>query len=303
MLAAMALPLMAIPVAAASMPQPAPGQPIQAGARGQAALAGVAQVAARAMTASPIALAGSEPLAAAVPGTLPMPAPAAQEQMVQAGTPDTGAGQEQAPAPGAAPASGEAGARQVAATSSDRGAVEQATPAAMPSTSAPASGWGIAASAPSQPAAPATVALAGPPAAWRQTLHEALGDRLQMQVGNNFQQAVIRLEPPDLGRIDIAIRHSAGTLEVALSATHGEVVRQLHSVSDNLRNDLAGRQYSEVTISVSQAPRAQQPGASAFADQQGRQRQGGREQDDTTPGLALADAGLATSTFSLNGRE
>jgi flagellar hook-length control protein FliK len=225
--------------------------------------------------------------------------------MAQASAPVTGDGQDQASPSGTAAASGEAAAppAAVASGTGERSATEQATPAANPATAAPVSGWGIGAPAPAQPAAPATVALAGPPAAWRQTLQEALGDRLHMQVGNNFQQAVIRLEPPDLGRIDIAIRHSAGTLQVALSATHVEVVRQLHSVSDNLRNDLAGRQYAEVTVSVSQAPRAQQAGQSAFADQQGRQRQGGREADDAAPGLALADAGTATSTFTLNGRD
>jgi flagellar hook-length control protein FliK len=301
MLAAMALPLMA--VAAGPTPLALSGESTQPAAYGQASQAGVAQVAVRAMMGTPVPSAGGDPLAVAVPATLPVPAPAAQAAMAQASTPVTGDGPDQAAPTGAVAASGEAAARPAAAASGAGERTEQATPAANLATSAPASGWGIATASPAQPAAPATVALEGPPTAWRQTLQEALGDRLHMQVGNNFQQAVIRLEPPDLGRIDIAIRHSGGTLEVALTATHSEVVRQLHSVSDNLRNDLAGRQYAEVSVSVSQAPRAQQAGQSAFADQQGRQRQGGREQDDTAPGLALADAGAATSTFSLNGRD
>lgn len=161
--------------------------------------------------------------------------------------------------------------------------------------------WGVAAPSSSPAPAPSTLALSGTPPAWRQALHEALGERLQVQVGNRVEQAVIRLEPPDLGRVDIAIRYSAGSLQVALSATHSEVVRQLHSVSDNLRNDLAGRQYSEVTVSVSQvaqASRAQQGGFAGFGDQQ-RQRQGGREQDQAAPGAALADAG-GNHAFSLN---
>src|SRR5436190_2156379 len=72
-------------------------------------------------------------------------------------------------------------------------------------------------------ATPDTVALAGSPAAWRQNLHEALGERLHLQVGNNLDHAVIRLDPPNMGRIEIAIRHAAGSLEVTLSATHGDV--------------------------------------------------------------------------------
>jgi len=155
-----------------------------------------------------------------------------------------------------------------------------------------------------------TLALAGPPTAWRQTLQEALGERLQMQAGRGVEQATIRLEPPMLGRIDIAIRHSGGNLEVHIAASNSEVMRQLSGVSDALRNDLAGRQFSSVSLSVSETPRAQagaqtgtgpgqngQPGA----DAQNRGRQPGQEQ--RTPGLALNDAGDAGSLFSMNGRD
>jgi len=155
-----------------------------------------------------------------------------------------------------------------------------------------------------QPAAD-TVKLAGPPTAWRQSLQEALGERLHLQVGNNVEQAVIRLEPPQLGRIDIAIRHSAGSLEVSISATNGEVLRQLQTVSDNLRNDLSQRQFSEVAVTIAPAPKS---GATPFGDpqqqqQQGRGRQQDRDQDDYEPGRALAEAGNPASAFSLGGRD
>lgn len=164
-----------------------------------------------------------------------------------------------------------------------------------------------------QPASTRTgdsLTLAGPPAAWRQTLHEALGERLQLQAGRGVEQATIRLEPPMLGRIDIAIRHSAGSLEVHIAASNGEVLRQLNTVSDALRSDLAGRQFSSVSVSVTETPRAQataqagnQPGQQnqAGADGQGRGRQPGQE--GRSPGLALNDAGDAGSLFSMNGRD
>jgi flagellar hook-length control protein FliK len=172
-----------------------------------------------------------------------------------------------------------------AAVAPDRAAVAGAMPA-QPAANAPA---------------PDTVKLAGPPTAWRQSLQEALGDRMQLQVGKGIEQAVIRLEPPQLGRIDIAIRHSAGALEVNISATNGEVLRQLQHVSDNLRSDLSQRQFTEVAVTV--AP-AQKNGAAPFGDpQQGRGRQQGREQDDNQPGRALAEAGNNSSAFSLGGRE
>jgi flagellar hook-length control protein FliK len=172
-----------------------------------------------------------------------------------------------------------------AAVAPDRAAVAGAMPA-QPAANAPA---------------PDTVKLAGPPTAWRQSLQEALGDRMQLQVGKGIEQAVIRLEPPQLGRIDIAIRHSAGALEVNISATNGEVLRQLQHVSDNLRSDLSQRQFTEVAVTVAPAPKN---GAAPFGDpQQGRGRQQGREQDDNQPGRALAEAGNNSSAFSLGGRE
>ena len=171
-----------------------------------------------------------------------------------------------------------------AAAAPDRAAVAGAMPA-QPAANAPA---------------PDTVKLAGPPTAWRQSLQEALGDRMQLQVGKGIEQAVIRLEPPQLGRIDIAIRHSAGAHEVNISATNGEVLRQLQHVSDNLRSDLSQRQFTEVAVTVAPAPKN---GAAPFGDpQQGRGRQQGREQDDNQPGRALAEADTNASEFSLGGR-
>lgn len=170
-------------------------------------------------------------------------------------------------------------------------------------------GFGVA--APSTSSAPAaardggTLSLSGPPTAWRQSLQEALGDRLNLQLGKNAEQAVIRLDPPMLGRVEISIRHAAGSLEVNITATHSEVLRQLNTVSENLRSDLAGRQYADVSVNVSQAPRAQasaQAGAGFGADAQGRGRQQGQDQDQRAPGAALAEANQSSSAFSLNGR-
>jgi flagellar hook-length control protein FliK len=158
--------------------------------------------------------------------------------------------------------------------------------------------------APAQGASPRTadtVTLSGPPTAWRQTLQEALGERLQLQVGKNAEQAVIRLEPPMLGRVEIAIRHSAGSLEVHISATNGEVLRQLQTVSEGLRNDLAQRQFTDVSVNVAPAPRGPN-GAPMFAGGDGRGRQQDGRQQEQNPGEALAEANTGNSPFSLNGR-
>jgi flagellar hook-length control protein FliK len=214
--------------------------------------------------------------------------------------------QQQQPAPAASPIPARDGANSEgqAANSgggNNNGAANQA-------------GFGIAASgaAAAPAAAPrdgGTLALSGPPTAWRQNLQEALGERLNLQVGRNAEQAVIRLEPPMLGRIEISIRHAAGSLEVNITATHSEVLRQLNTVSDNLRSDLAQRQYTDVSVNVSQAGLSNsraQAGAQAQsgfgADAQGRGRQPGQDQDERAPGAALAEANQSTTAFSLSGR-
>jgi flagellar hook-length control protein FliK len=207
-------------------------------------------------------------------------------------------------AQGAAAKPAQAGVPAEALASNGDAQQDQAAPATERNTAA--ANVGVAAPAPgATPRTADTVTLSGPPTAWRQTLQEALGERMQLQVGKNAEQAVIRLEPPMLGRVEIAIRHSAGSLEVHITATHGEVLRQLQSVSEGLRNDLAQRQFSDVSVNIAPAPRAAN-GAPMFAGGEGRGRQqDGRQQEQGPvpgPGQALAEANLGTSPFSLNGR-
>lgn len=178
----------------------------------------------------------------------------------------------------------------------DRGA-SQAAPAAA---SAPLTTWTTAA-----PGAD-TIKLNGPAQQWQEPLREALGERLQTQIGRNSEHAVIRLDPPMLGRIDISIRHTAGTLQVNVSASNTEVLRQLQGIGETMRTDLAQRQYTEVAVNISATPRS--PAAQAFAEGDARgQRQPGRQQDETEPGRALSDGTPADtrygSTFAMHERE
>ncbi len=122
------------------------------------------------------------------------------------------------------------------------------------------------------------------PAQWRQPLQEALGDRLQLQLKRGSEQAVIRLDPPSLGTIEIVVRQEAGGLQVHLRATHGEVLRQLQHVGDSLRHDLAQRQQGDVTVTVSD-------GAARDAHAGGRQRsRDGEAPHEQAPGQALHEA-------------
>jgi flagellar hook-length control protein FliK len=128
---------------------------------------------------------------------------------------------------------------------------------------------------------------AGSPEQWRPTLLEALGERIQVAVGKHSEHAVIRLDPPMMGSIEVIVRHQAGSLQVQLSATNNEVVRQLQGIGDNLRQELVQGQYTNVSVHVQ-----------ADARNGGRQQQ--HAQQEATPGQALAEAdeGLADQSFA-----
>ncbi|MBH2068169.1 MAG: flagellar hook-length control protein FliK [Burkholderiales bacterium] len=147
-----------------------------------------------------------------------------------------------------------------------------------------------------------TIKLNGPAQQWQEPLREALGERLQTQIGRNSEHATIRLEPPMLGRIEISIRHTAGALQVNVTASNSEVLRQLQGIGENMRSDLAQRQYTDVAVNISATPRS--PAAQAFAEGDARgQRQPGRQNDDAEPGRALSDGSTAATTYAMHERD
>lgn len=133
------------------------------------------------------------------------------------------------------------------------------------------------------------------PTQWREPLLNALGERVQWQLQRGQEQAVIRLEPPNLGRVEIHIRHEAGGLQVHLNATHRDVVQQLQGVSDQLRSELSLRHAGDVAVAVADQ------GRDADARQRGRGQGGEQEQG---PGRALSEAESTSqprSAFTLAG--
>lgn len=174
----------------------------------------------------------------------------------------------------------------------ERGSAGSEMPAAAP------------AAAPLRPvAAPAltlpTVALKGEATQWQQPLLQALGDRLQLQIATRSDQAVIRLEPPMLGRVEIAIRQQAGELQVRIVASHDEVTRQIQQVSEPLRQSLVQRHVGEVSVQVAQSAAGREPDARGGTQQQAardgqQQERQEQQQQQRRPGRGL-DGGDATS--------
>ncbi|MBK1689126.1 flagellar hook-length control protein FliK, partial [Rubrivivax gelatinosus] len=118
--------------------------------------------------------------------------------------------------------------------------------------------------------------------AWNQPLVQALGDRLRLQLGQGVEQATIRLDPPELGSIEIVVRREAGAVHVQLSASHPDVQRQLQQLGEPLRQELAQRQGAEASVEVARH--------GADADGRGTREQE-QEQAEAEVGRALAEAG------------
>lgn len=93
---------------------------------------------------------------------------------------------------------------------------------------------------------------------WPQQLRMALGERLQVQADSRVQHATIRLDPPDMGKIDISIHFEGGKLQVNINTNQGEVYRALQQSSAELRQTLIGQNSAEVNVQVSANSQQQQ---------------------------------------------
>ncbi|GAA0758911.1 flagellar hook-length control protein FliK [Ideonella azotifigens] len=257
------------------------------------------------MASASAAAAAATSTAPAPAGNTPRPAPAAAG-LAAVGKPVTAnAAATQAATPGIAPTPVAATPVQAPSAKADvaspalQASVVDAADADDASAALPSVGSATAA-APSRQEMSTSLALpAGPDADLRQPLRQALGPRLAWQADQRSEQAQLRLSPPQLGHIDIQIRHEGGSLQVQLSASHAEVARQLAQVSDGLRQDLSQRHAGEVRVQVGQ-------GAANGSDfgQSGRQQPQRTTSDEAqAPGRALAEAdaetGTATTPFRL----
>lgn len=113
-----------------------------------------------------------------------------------------------------------------------------------------------------------TLKLDPEPSRWSEQLQSALGDRLQVQVKQQIQHATIRLDPPDMGKIDISMQVDNGRVQVQINASHAEVYRALQQTSNDLRQSLTEQNFVQVNVQVSSQSGGQQQGkGQQFADQ------------------------------------
>jgi flagellar hook-length control protein FliK len=106
-----------------------------------------------------------------------------------------------------------------------------------------------------------------------------LKDRIQFQLGQQQQVSTIRLDPPSLGKLEIAVQLDAGKLMVHIGANQSDVCRSLQQFSENLRQHLTAQNFMEVNVQVSSEGQSQQQ----------QQQQSDHQQDEVTSALMLND--------------
>ncbi|MCW8901577.1 MAG: flagellar hook-length control protein FliK [Gammaproteobacteria bacterium] len=86
----------------------------------------------------------------------------------------------------------------------------------------------------------------------------SLGSRLQMMVGQNVQTAEIRLDPPELGALDIKIKVTNDIASVNITSPHSQVREALETAVPKLREMFAENGLSLGDVNVRQESFAQQ---------------------------------------------
>jgi flagellar hook-length control protein FliK len=272
---------------APSMPPLVPADATQAfQPHGPALLATVAALG----TATPLLLTPTAQASVAAPaGFLPIqPVAALHAAASDVSPPAAAQGVDLAPKPGTAAPSATASVPESA----------QAAPAAVLRDTPSSASWAapLPADIPSSPAQHVGAAprAEGPVAS---ALLEALGERIGWQLQRGHERALIRLDPPLQGQLEISVRRDGAGIQVQLTATHSDVARQLQAITDSLRTELAGRQAGDVTVTVAHTPREH--------DGRGRQQARDHTPESQTPGQALAEgeAGHAPAVFALQSHQ
>ncbi|MEL0640985.1 flagellar hook-length control protein FliK [Pseudoalteromonas aliena] len=93
--------------------------------------------------------------------------------------------------------------------------------------------------------------LKGSPNEWGQRLLNVLGDKVNLQIGQQVQRAQIRLDPPHLGRIEISINVDGDKTSVNLVTSNPQVRDAIAQTLDQLRQTLSQNGSVSVDLSFS----------------------------------------------------
>ena len=93
--------------------------------------------------------------------------------------------------------------------------------------------------------------LKGGPNEWGQRLLNVLGDKVNLQIGQQVQRAQIRLDPPNLGRIEFSISVDGDKTSVNLVTSNPQVRDAIAQTLDQLKQTLSQNGSVSVDLSFS----------------------------------------------------
>ncbi|MDO6705494.1 flagellar hook-length control protein FliK [Photobacterium sp. 1_MG-2023] len=93
---------------------------------------------------------------------------------------------------------------------------------------------------------------------WGEQMMQVLQDRVQLQASQNLQEARIRLDPPELGKLDLTVRLDGDRLSVQIHANQTAVRDALVQVSERLRAELQDQNFVHVDVNVGDGRQGQQ---------------------------------------------
>ena len=85
---------------------------------------------------------------------------------------------------------------------------------------------------------------------WGDQMMQVLQDRVTLQAQQNIQEAKIRLDPPDLGKLEILVRVEGDRLNVQLNANMATTREALAQISERLRVELQEQHFVHVNVNV-----------------------------------------------------
>ncbi|QIZ76798.1 flagellar hook-length control protein FliK [Ferrimonas lipolytica] len=89
-------------------------------------------------------------------------------------------------------------------------------------------------------------------------LQQALGEQLKFQIDQKFRGAQLRLDPPDLGKIDLNVQLDGNRMSVVVTAVNPLVKDALMQQLDRIRTDLELHFDGAIDVSVNDQPHSQQ---------------------------------------------
>ncbi len=106
---------------------------------------------------------------------------------------------------------------------------------------------------------------------WGEQMLQVLQDRVTLQAQQNLQEAKIRLDPPELGKLDLMVRVEGDRLSVQIHSNTAVTREALMQISDRLRSELQDQNFMHVDVNVSSGeggnsqPSQQEEDATIFA--------------------------------------